>query len=382
MARETKVGLIVGLGVILFVSVFVSDYLSEPGMDDEFTEQLPDFNAHTNNQTPMPERAEREPEPVDTSRLAAVSLEQVERLYGPGPRAEQVGVPPVRSGSPIPLDREPERTPPAVDRYTPRGGPVGTRELDERGLAAGDQLGSDRIGPAQGLSEEMVRVEIPSARSQARQVLHTVEAGETLSNIAREHYDGDENMWRSIRDANPGKVGPNGEVVRGVTLVIPMRSTELTDRVTELGPASNGGGAAPRQRVRMITVKEGDSLSELAAEHLGSAGNWRRIMAVNEDVLEDPKLLREGMKLRIPVDDLERAAEDAERALAGDGDPTDPRPSAARTYTVQAGDNLFSIAARTLGDGERFKEIYQANRDKLSSADAIRPGMTLKLPER
>ena len=54
--------------------------------------------------------------------------------------------------------------------------------------------------------------------------------------------------------------------------------------------------------------------------------------------------------------------------------------STPRTYVVKAGDNLTRIAARTLGSGERWDEIFAANRDQLASPDALVTGQTLRLP--
>ena len=51
-----------------------------------------------------------------------------------------------------------------------------------------------------------------------------------------------------------------------------------------------------------------------------------------------------------------------------------------RTYTVQTGDCLWSIAARQLGDGRRWQEIYDRNRDILSNPHRIYVGQQLRLP--
>ncbi|MCD9085619.1 LysM peptidoglycan-binding domain-containing protein [Stenotrophomonas sp. SY1] len=53
-----------------------------------------------------------------------------------------------------------------------------------------------------------------------------------------------------------------------------------------------------------------------------------------------------------------------------------------QTYTVQSGDNLSKIAKNLLGDGNAWKQIFEANRDVLDDPDKIRPGQTLKIPPR
>lgn len=51
-----------------------------------------------------------------------------------------------------------------------------------------------------------------------------------------------------------------------------------------------------------------------------------------------------------------------------------------RVVTVAAGDTLSKIAARELGDGARWKELYLANRDRLASPHLLEPGDVLVLP--
>jgi nucleoid-associated protein YgaU len=52
----------------------------------------------------------------------------------------------------------------------------------------------------------------------------------------------------------------------------------------------------------------------------------------------------------------------------------------ARTYTVKSGDSLWAIANEIYGDGSRWPEIFEANRDKISDANLIYPGQELKIP--
>lgn len=52
-----------------------------------------------------------------------------------------------------------------------------------------------------------------------------------------------------------------------------------------------------------------------------------------------------------------------------------------RFYTVDSGDTLSEIARRELGDAGRYMEIFHANRNILSSPDAIDVGQTLRIPQ-
>jgi len=58
------------------------------------------------------------------------------------------------------------------------------------------------------------------------------------------------------------------------------------------------------------------------------------------------------------------------------------QPAAApkRTYTVVSGDSLSKIAKREYGDAQKWKAIYEANRDKISNPDLIHPGQVLTIP--
>lgn len=64
---------------------------------------------------------------------------------------------------------------------------------------------------------------------------------------------------------------------------------------------------------------------------------------------------------------------------ARDPGPTEPD---AGNYTVQSGDCLWNIAKAKLGDGSRWKEIYDLNTDKIENPNLIYPGEVLTLPEK
>jgi nucleoid-associated protein YgaU len=53
---------------------------------------------------------------------------------------------------------------------------------------------------------------------------------------------------------------------------------------------------------------------------------------------------------------------------------------AAATYTVVKGDSLSKIAKHFYGNANRWRRIFDANRDQLDDPDRIKPGQVLKIP--
>jgi nucleoid-associated protein YgaU len=78
----------------------------------------------------------------------------------------------------------------------------------------------------------------------------------------------------------------------------------------------------------------------------------------------------------------ERPAQQPEGAPAEDTRPpveeqVAPSP---RIHVVQEGDSLSQIAKAVYGDASRWREIYQANKDKIKDPKIIRPGQELRIP--
>lgn len=65
--------------------------------------------------------------------------------------------------------------------------------------------------------------------------------------------------------------------------------------------------------------------------------------------------------------------------------PATPDPTvgsrAGRTYTVVQGDSLSKIAKHQYGDANKWRTIYEANRDLIKNPDLIYPGQSFKIPE-
>ena len=56
----------------------------------------------------------------------------------------------------------------------------------------------------------------------------------------------------------------------------------------------------PSPPTRDYTIKSGDSLSKIAKEFYGNAGDWQKIYQANKDKIKDPNLIHPGQKIIIP----------------------------------------------------------------------------------
>jgi nucleoid-associated protein YgaU len=147
---------------------------------------------------------------------------------------------------------------------------------------------------------------------------------------------------------------------------------------------------------KAYTVSEGDSLAAIAQKFYGTQeGNRKvnvtRIFEANSKILKSPDDILVGQKLIIPAltgqsrpqqgGILSRSMFETRRSigqmlLGG---------SSARSggeYVVKEGENLWKIAARQLGDGNRYKEIFKVNKDRLEDEDSVVAGMSLRMPAR
>ena len=51
-----------------------------------------------------------------------------------------------------------------------------------------------------------------------------------------------------------------------------------------------------------------------------------------------------------------------------------------QTYTVVGGDSLSKIAKKFYGNANKWRDIFEANKDRISNPDLIQIGQVLKIP--
>ena len=115
----------------------------------------------------------------------------------------------------------------------------------------------------------------------------------------------------------------------------------------------------------------------------GSLGDTRLTVSLEEySILENAS---EGLDVIVSVNLKEYKAYGVKRYQSASvvpeaaARPADSAPNPL-TYTVKSGDCLWNISKKYLGKGERWKEIYALNKDKIKNPDLIYPGQVLIMP--
>jgi len=177
--------------------------------------------------------------------------------------------------------------------------------------------------------------------------------------------------------------------------VLPVPQTKEAEKVTNVTaqPASNTEALS-----KFYVVSEGDCLAEIAQKFYGpEEGNRRinitRIYQANRKYLESPDNISIGQKLIIPLLSGSGGDKGETEKLLSSGSFTEvesigqrhilkkePGTSKVRVYIVQEDDNLWRIAAKQLGNGNRYNEIAKLNAGILDDQDCLAIGMHLKIP--
>ncbi len=343
MAQETKVGLVVGLGFIVCFAMI----LANRGGVERIRPQMPYQlfrNPASPGQSPIaipPEeqvRKVRRVEPVTLPADKPTSAEvpspkrsdsAANRRESPGPEPGGIADPErfTRRRRPIPKPLElPESAVVSADQNRANGMNLLVGESSPTEVISGSEPGLVPVRVPQNRTA-MVNAELPPALaryadqlervprrrkpSAATEVRHTVEKGDTLTEIVRRYYgSASRAIVRSVFEANQLVMSSPDMVVVGSTLRLPV-----VEGIAPRRGASGGalGGAVadaknPAHRAepgyRLYKVKQGDLLGTIAQQHLGSSKRWKEILALNEDLFSDARHLPTGVEIRIPLNTL------------------------------------------------------------------------------
>ncbi len=394
MTRETKVGLLVGMGMILFIGILVSDFLSK-----ENRSITPDLtNMATEAQRGLlPGDVVELPKAYQTDSTANGSSTFGGSGTGSGDR--NVNTNPSRlTPLPMPEDFSPRPRPVEPARVNPRDSvnPPQALALDNNGSLMGNQSSGNAVLPPLPNNAHVGVVKTVNSNGSASAVpmVHQVAKGESLYDIAVRYY-GDGDKWRAIAQANPKAFDNTGRLANGAKLQIPSRSDVASN--TPVAPPTTVAVNSNAPSGKTIKVAAGDTLASLASKHLGTRSRWTELLDANKDKLKKAEDLKLGMELRLPADSkTDKAVKPAVATPSSGGTGSSSIASGAgagssqasgasndspsKTYLVQPGDTLSSIARKVYSDQSKYDVIYKANRDQLQAEDDLAPGQKLTIP--
>jgi nucleoid-associated protein YgaU len=148
--------------------------------------------------------------------------------------------------------------------------------------------------------------------------------------------------------------------------------------------------------MKLYTWKEGDSYRLIAHKYYGDWNKYTVLRRSNEGRTD----VQPGEQIFVPVFDSDPSVAAAPTPAPGTPKTTKPspgskkatskgtapiaakagQPSGKKTHVVKEGESLWKIARAELGDGGRWQEIYELNKDVLPSEKAVHPGQTLRIP--
>jgi nucleoid-associated protein YgaU len=319
MARETKVGLLVGLAFIICFAIILANRGGRNGLSTE----LP-YNLLVNREAasaatvsePIPPVLEQPrsqpPATIERQRPASSSITYRAPVLTSGfstPEPDSFGQP-----------REPDARP--ARHASTRMRPEQRLEqlLEQRALAPGDES-----IPADPTAREDAEPEPVVASLSARQAppalpevskgktpRYVVQAGDTLSKIAAQQYGTRSRaVVEAIFQANRATLSSPDDLHVGDALLLPPVPGVAGPRLEQTEspgaePSPSGRTKEPRpgddaKRFRRYQVKERDRYASIAREQLGDERRWREIYELNKDKFPDPNLIRPGVNIKLPM---------------------------------------------------------------------------------
>lgn len=354
MSKETKLGLLISLGVILGFAMIISIHLSRT---DEHAAQDP---------------SKSETQPGDQVADAGDAIDE-EAANGDGQAdSDPVTVTTVAEAGEIGSGDDVNR---AVIRFTGDGS-----SEDETTVALNDETNTTVDPPP---------VHNGESTEPAGTVTHTVAKGDSLGKISQQYY-GTSRKVNLILAANPG-VKPTTLKI-GAALKIPSAPASVTPEPTPVPtpvPANNTTGAVTH------TVAKGDNLGTISQKYYGTSRKVDKIVAANPGV--NPNALRIGASLKIPVDPASATPPTIIRTPARPTSPTPPTNVTTDTrialdevrrrvdalpvrgtHTVVDGDTLSSISNKYYGTPSKVRAIQAVNPGV--NPNTLKVGQVIKLP--
>lgn len=407
MTRETKIGLLVGLGFIVVFAVLLSHNGSGPSP----TQQLSPI-AQNSTDASRPARTPLTQSPVGTADAGSPALSPVLPPAPTGPElVDPIDGLAVDTGDALP-------TPTAFDRtdVIARGASrfeaapaeaqsmaMGDRQALEEAVAMARppmmSLESSRVVPpvvtppepepeARAIQPQVSPAPdaasgqdqaTPSDRSGGEREAvvaappkpYVVQKGDTLVKITREIYNNSSpKVIDFVVSANKGNIKDRNSLREGQTIVTPPLPPDMFEEQTMSVGRNSANMRTVQHLLDEIPVprRAPEGHSENSAERTGAVAEHvgRPSLPLGEHPGFIPVTIDKSSETKTGKDDAP--------AKSGQAAP------GIRLYEVQPKDTFSSIAQRELGSSHRWVEIKQMNKD--INPVKIRPGMKIRLPAR
>jgi nucleoid-associated protein YgaU len=145
-------------------------------------------------------------------------------------------------------------------------------------------------------------------------------------------------------------------------------------------------------------VRGGESLFGICRQHYGDTSLVNALAKFNS--LDDPAAIEVGQPIKLPAAELlggrtapvtrkktapapANAAPNLPLRIVNETTATainqNSKPARSKTYTVKSGDSLATIAKRIYGSRDKWRKIYDMNRNVIDDPDDVKAGTILKL---
>jgi nucleoid-associated protein YgaU len=209
---------------------------------------------------------------------------------------------------------------------------------------------------------------------------HVIQPGDTLTSLAS-RYLGSQTRFQEIYRANRELLPDPDRLPLGATIQIPA------DKPAAAEPKPAVADSSPKRESKTHTVSQTET---------AMSTNSSTPPAVITDIVprkekpadetppadsSDKKPSRSFTRVsRTPFSAGRTPRTGASQPESKDPVPRSPGDAGAKRYQIRKGDTLARIAQKVYGQSGKAQEIFEANRDRLSSPDSVREGLEIVLP--
>lgn len=277
MRRDTQIGIILGVVILVVIGIFLSTRTTV------YETKTPDLKL---TEESLVESEIEEIEEIDMNdlieesktALAKKDVQSVEKLV--------------------------EKTPvePSKDNATLEGKWEGTKTASIEPEEAFSEVITEEPEIAVLISpeaEETITVLETKQEGVSVKAIHKVKPNDSLFKISRKYY-GDAAEWHKIYEANRDEMSSPNALYIGQELLIPEITLAKRMTLSIETPIRKKQDIEMSTKTTRHTVVSGDTLYHLARKYYDDSTMWHKIYEANEDTIEDESFLVKGQILIIP----------------------------------------------------------------------------------